>query len=260
MKPGEPIYDAFSERMQESAPDILRYADAAETINKIVNWATEDCKTLAFPRVSQVRQAVQRELNEYGVVFARGTVYQTPAYDGFDASREGDAPSMQFESMIAVVTRENSDGKFANFLDRLDGISKDSGAVALIHMTKPITSPAVAGIESINFVVVKPKSNESFWFTLEPNDNKGKVLATEAMQNEFGVVRERFGPIDKLPIKAVPATLEMRDLMLSELNNAAKQLVKEKVPTPTRSQRIKEKAGGVGKLMVSRYRSVTAKT
>lgn len=260
MRPDEPIYERFSDTVQNAAPDILRFADAADTINRITEWATTDCSTLAFPRVSQVRFAVQRELNEQSVVFPSGTVYHTAAYDQYDASREGEAPSMKFESRIAVITGEGDDGKLASFFDKLEGIKKDKGSVAIVHMTAPVTKPSVYGIEAINFVVVKAKSNESFWFTIEPNDNKGKIVPIEAMQSEHGDLRDSYGPIDKLPIKAVPASFELRELMLAELKKAASAVIKEKQPQPRRSERIKEKANEVGRLMVGKYKSATSKS
>ena len=259
MKPSDPIFEVFSEGMEQAAPEILRYSDAAATINKIVDWATEDCQTLALPRIKQVRFAVQRQLNQAGVTFPGGTIYQTPAYDRFNPHAEEESPGMDYETRIAVVAGDKKDGFFDKLLDKLDGVDSKSSSTAIIHMTVPVTSPPVYGIEAVNFVVVKAKSNDSFWYTLAKNENLGKVFAVEALQSEHGDMRDSFGPIDRLPIKAVPASLELRALMLEELKKAAQILVKDKEPTPTTSQKVREKATSVGNLVMSKIRTTASK-
>lgn len=259
MKPNDPIFEVFSDGMQQAAPEILRYADAAATINRLADWASEDCKALALPRVSQVRFAVQRELNHVGVIFPDGEIRQTPAYDRFNMHAEEEAPGMDYESRIVVVTGNKKDGFFDKLLDKLDGVDGKSSSIAIVHMTVPVTSPPVYGIEAVNFVVVKAKSNDSFWYTLDTNENLGKVIAVHGMQSEYGEMRDRVGPIDRLPIKAVSASLELRALMLEELKKAADILVKEKDPKPTRSQAMKERASSVGSVVMEKIRTSTPK-
>ncbi len=256
MRPEDPLYQSFENGIVDATPDVLRHADAAQVINRLSLWAQENTLRRSMPRVGMVRTAVQRSLNEHWMAFPKGDVHVSRGYDRFNIAEADSATPMYYESRLAVVGGDDtSEGILYRFLEKLvDGAPSASGGTAILHITAPVEANMILSVDTINFAVVKSKSGESFWYTLEENRNKGKVMASEAREDETGAIREKYGRIDTLPLVAIPASVEQVALMLDELKHASGVLIKETPPQKSKSERAKEKASEVGSLVLSKAR------
>ena len=97
----------------------------------------------------------------------------------------------------------------------LDG-EQETESKVVIHTITP-GGDISFDIHSITFVAVKVAGGGTHCYAIVPNDNRGKIIATEAMQNEFGDIRERFGYIDTCPVKAVELSPIDRGFVEDEL-------------------------------------------
>lgn len=230
------MYNQFSGQVQKITPELFAFQEAYGTTKAISEWAQQACPTVRVPRMGHVRAAVQRQLNEMGVSFPKGKVRITPGYDQFSLGE----PPIDYVSRLMVITGDDEDNFMLAMLENLvEDKPKSVGTAVLVHTIVPASVKKVHSVDAITFIAVQASSGESYYFTLGPNDQKGKIIGTEAMQSEFGDIREHFGHIDRCPFKAVPCEANTIMLIREELTRAKNLLVKapDRVTAPQAPQK-----------------------
>lgn len=219
MKPGEPLYESFSEQLERSTPRIYAYEETRSLATALLNFAREDCKSVGVPRLGHYRTGLQRVMNAEGVSVPDGKIYKTLSYEDFSIGE----PSVEYENRLLIQTSDTDDSKsrVTNFVDKIfDENPRHKGTFVIFGVTTPKDIPRVTSVEAITFAVVQANSGEAFGFVFRENPNKGKIRPTEGMSDEWGEVRERVGYIDTCSVEAVTQNNEMMAQIRLELEKA----------------------------------------
>ena len=188
-----------------------------QVIDRVVGADTH----VPTPGINHIRTALRRVCGN----IPTGKAFASPFYDINDAvvSDFNDPKGLEVStiqqpvrSRIFVIADNAEGGMVGKKIDKwLDG-EQETESKVVIHTITP-GGDISFDIHSITFVAVKVAGGGTHCYAIVPNDNRGKIIATEAMQNEFGDIRERFGYIDTCPVKAVELSPIDRGFVEDEL-------------------------------------------
>ena len=259
--------DDFQTTAYDRAGGLLNEAEFSPVIERTVGSMREQGQTASVPGIGHIRTALSRALSDELVWLPRGRVYKTRPYDEYlppGSSIEGldDQVTLPYVSRLYCVTDDEheSDSRLDRLLNRLT-IQEKNNNVIFMHTLTPKAAQEIFEYQSVTMVAVKCHGGKTFWFTLEPNDNKGKVIPVEAMQSEFGELRDSIGPIDKCPIKAVPVKPVDVPLLQDEIKAVSEMLEKQK-PEPEKpiSERLRRKLGDTTAKIMQNFGSMSKRT
>lgn len=239
MQPGEQFFDTFKPKIEAITPELFQHAETRRITTQILSHAREHSPSIKLPRLWHHKVALQRALNEEGLVLPNGKIYKTGSYEDFvlgqsdeDADTPDDLPlqdqfGIKYESKLLVLTYDEveSEGRIAKALDKIfDEEPKSKNIFALFGFVSPKDTRKVTSVDSILFAVVQSESGEAFGYTFKDNENLGKVRPTEGMVSELGTERDMAGPIDHCPLQAVRMGSEQMALVRAELDKALNSL------------------------------------
>lgn len=219
-----------------------------QVIDRVVGAGTH----VPTPGIGHIKTALRRVCGD----IPTGEAFASPFYDINDAVISGlntledlEASTIQqsVRSQIFVIANNTIEGgKVGKKIEEwLDG-EQEAKSMVVIHTMTP-EGDISFDIHSITFVAVKVKGGGTHCYAIVPNDNKGKIIATEAMQNEFGDIRESFGYIDTCPVKAVDLSPIDKGFVEDELKRALEVLPKRSRPEiENKFDRIRKGLGGIG--------------
>ena len=221
MNPEDCLYSDFAERVESNTAELFFYKNAKSTIDSIAQSNFEYDHMVAIPRIGHIKTALHRELYSDGVSLPKGDAYISGVYDAFDLGR----PKVKYASRIISLSDKKSESKLSRTIDKIfDETDPVTSTKVLFHTITPLETRRITSIDTITFAAVSVGSGESYYFTFENNDNINKVVTSEVVGNDEGEVRERFGKVDKCPIKAVRASKEQTMLIVEELKRAEAEL------------------------------------
>jgi hypothetical protein len=221
MNPNDFLFSDFAEKINSNTAELFFYKNAKSMIDSIAESNIEYDQRIAVPRLCHVKTALQRELYSDGVTLPKGDAYISGVYDAFDVGE----PKVRYASRIISQSDKKSESKITKTLDKFfDEDEPTTSTKLLFHTITPLETRHIKSIDTITFAVASISSGESYYFTLQANDNLDKVITSEVIGNEEGEVRERLGKVDKCPIKAVRASKEQTMLIVEELKRAEAEL------------------------------------
>lgn len=220
-------------------------------VDQVVTRVVEADTNVSTPGLVHIKTALRRVVGD----IPTGKAFASSFYDKDDAvvsdfdnpeDLETSTARQPVRSRVFVIAdNETEGGKIGKKIDEwLDGKKEAKSKVILHTMTS--TGAISFDIHSITFAAVKVEGGGTYCYEIVPNDNKGKIIATEAMQNEFGDVRERFGYIDNCPVKAVELSAIDRQFVGDELKRILEALPKPVQPEKTsKLEKVYKKLGAV---------------
>ena len=257
MRPDEPLFISFENKIEEHTPSLFAYEEMRRVTANILIHARENCRSVALPRLGHFRTALQRSLSPDGLTIPSGKTYLTSSYEDFTLGE----PAIEYENRLVVLTndKDKTKGRIANALDRvLDEKPQHKGVFVVLGLVSPKETSKVTSVDGIMFAVVQSNSGEAFAFTFAENSNFGKVRATEAMSNEFGDVRERFGNIDTCSVEARRMSSEEMALVKDELEKARVRFEEVKNGKKEGSN-LEARAQSIGKSVVEKAKLIKSK-
>ena len=216
------------ERLQELNP----LAD--QVVARVVEADTH----IPTPGLGHIKTALRRVIGD----IPTGKAFVSAFYDTNDAvvsdfdnpeDLEKSTVRQPVRSRVFVIADNDPEGgKIGKKIEEwIDGKKEAKSKVILHTMTS--TGAISFDIHSITFAAVKVEGGGTYCYEIVPNDNEGKIVATEAMQNEFGDIRERFGYIDTCPVKAVELSAIDRQFVGDELKR-----ILDEIPKPVKPEEI----------------------
>lgn len=255
MKPNQ-FLDKRRDGLEARAGELLAAADMSATADKLTSLVREREKTVALPGIGHIRVALSRALRDEWINLPQGAIYSTDAYDEFTWTKQTELEGieevevgMNYVSKLYCVTgdKKPEQGRFLSALSNLLDEDPKNSNVIYIQTVTPKDAQSVFEYQAVTFVAVKSSGGKIYWFTLEENDNKGKIIAVEALQDEYGSLRDRVGPIDTCPIKAAKVSSEEISTLFTEIQHVHQRLADDKEAQSEKQTAlsIREKIGSV---------------
>lgn len=252
MRETDNLYTRRQEALTQRFGELERLQQLNPLVDKVAARVVATGERVATPGIADVKIALRRMIGD----IPTGKAYASSFYDTQDtlvsdfedaAELESSVVQQPIRSRIFVINEnEQGGGKLGSKIDEwIDG-KKEAKSKVIIHT---MTSDGAISFDmhSITFVAVKVDGGGTHCYEIVPNDNKGKIIATEAMQNEFGDIREKFGYIDNCRVKAVELTPVDRNFVQDELRRVLQELPEPpKVEKQSRLGKVRKKIGAIG--------------
>lgn len=251
MRDTDNLFARRQEALVQRFGELERLQELNPLVDQVVTRVLEAHTSISTPGLVHVKTALRRVVGD----IPTGKAFASSFYDKDDAVvSDFDSPEdlevstarQPVRSRVFVIAdNETEGGKIGKKIDEwLDG-KKEAKSKVVLHTMTP-TDEISFDIHSITFAAVKVEGGGTYCYEIVPNDNKGKIIATEAMQNEFGDVRERFGYIDNCPVKAVELSAIDRQFVGDELRHILEALPKPVQPEKTsRLEKVGKKLGAI---------------
>lgn len=235
MRHTDSLYTRRQEALVKRFGELERSQQLNPLVDEVVARVVSADSRESTPGLDDIKTALRRACGD----IPTGKAFASVFYDTRDAvvsdfSSPDDLAAATTQQPIrsrifVVADNERVGGKVGKKIDEWFEGEKKAASKVIIHT---VTSGGEISfdIHSITFVAVRIEGGGTHCYEIIPNDNRGKVIATEAMQNEFGDIREKFGRIDYCPIKAIELSLIDRSFVENELNRALEVLPELAVP------------------------------
>lgn len=208
MREIDSLFTRRQEALTQRFSELERLQQLNPLVDKVVARVVEADTHVQTPGIGHIRTALWRVCGP----IPTGKAFASPFYDESDAVVSGYSNPEDLKSstirqpmrsrVFVLAHNETEGGKVGKKLEEwLDG-KKEAKSKVIIHT---ITSGGAISFDphSVTFAAVKVDGGGTYCYEIIPNDNKGKIIATEALQDEFGDIRQKFGYIDNCLVKAV---------------------------------------------------------
>ena len=224
MRPDDELFKRSQESVIRRSGELLTSAQLGSVVSSLADKITGRGNVVATPALKHIQSAVQRVLNNYGVVFPLAKVFSSGDYDTFPVDEESDDSFFNQLSRPEIVSRvyalakpKNANHAVKKKIKNAFGATDKPLNQVLIHTITPRDAGQIFDVNSVTFVVVKADGGLTYCFTLGPNQNLGKVIPEVGLQSEFGQMRDVQGCVDKCPLAATEVSPSDRNYILQEL-------------------------------------------
>ncbi|MFZ1249092.1 MAG: hypothetical protein WAQ24_02115 [Candidatus Saccharimonadales bacterium] len=267
MRETDSLFARRQEALVQRFGELERLQQLNPLVDQVVARVVEADTHVSTPGLGHIKTALRRVAGDIptGKAFA-SAFYDTSDSVVSDFSNPEDLETSTLRQPVrsrvfVIADNESEGGKVGKKIEEwLDG-KKEAKSKVIIH-TMTSGGAISFDIHSITFAAVKVEGGGTYCYEIVPNDNKGKIIATEAMQNEFGDIREKFGYIDNCSVKAVELSPIDRKFVEDELKRITEVLPKPVQPEKIgKVDKIRKKLGAMSaKLSHSTGNKVTKST